>query len=64
MADLLRARVTFFAGQRLVNAGDILPASDPVVRRREHLFESVGAAASVEQATAAPGERRAVRATK
>jgi hypothetical protein len=60
---------------RVVTAGDLVDDGDPVIKGREHLFESVDAyvaarqpgavlppgPAEVEQATAAPGERRSVR---
>lgn len=39
MSDLLKARVAFAAGRRIVHAGDILPADDPIIRGREELFE-------------------------
>lgn len=57
-------------------AGRLVDASDPVVKGREHLFEPVEVAASrqslmgrtapapVEQATAAPGEKRSVAPSK
>lgn len=48
----VRANVHFAAGRRMVRAGDILTADDPVVAGREQLFSLV------EQATAAPGELR------
>lgn len=41
---------------RVVAAGEVLAASDPVVKANPGLFEPAGEAA--EQATAAPGERR------
>lgn len=62
----LRARTTFVAGVNgrkvRVQQGDIRDSSDPVVKGRERLFEDP--AALVEQATAAPGERRTVRRPK
>lgn len=39
----------------LVHAGDVFPANDPIVKGREHLFAP---APPIEQATAAPGEKR------
>ena len=41
--------------ERLVHAGEVFKATDPIVKRAPELFEPAGA---VEQATAAPGERR------
>lgn len=50
-----------------VKAGDVFDASDPVVKGREALFEPVDEWAArvqqgprIEQATAAPGEKRSV----
>lgn len=54
---------------RVVPAGQLVDSSDPIVKGREHLFESVDAhmasrdtapdtMAAVETATAAPGEKR------
>lgn len=56
----LRARQTFFIGRRKVERGQLVNDADPIVKGREHLFESTEVPL-VEQATAAPGERRAVR---
>lgn len=56
-----------FAGDdnRVVTAGSLVDADDPVVKGREHLFEPVetfmARRAGVEQATAAPGEVRTVK---
>lgn len=47
---------------RSINEGDVLNASDPAVKGREHLFQPLeDYLDAVEQATAAPGEKRAVR---
>ena len=55
----LRARESFFAFvkgiSRQIRAGELVKNNDPVVKGRESLFES-----PVEQATAAPGEKRTV----
>lgn len=59
MATPLRATTTFGWGQRLVREGDIVSSDDPVVRKHAALFEPI-VAPIVEQATAAPGERRTV----
>ena len=57
MATQLQATETFWVGKRLFVAGStIVPANDPDVKGREHLFRSLDV---VEQATAAPGETRA-----
>lgn len=50
---------------RMVTVGQLVEASDPVIKGREHLFEDVEThvsdrALKVEQATADPGERRSV----
>jgi hypothetical protein len=71
---LLRATKTFLAftkdGQKFIAKGTIVDSSDPVVTHRADLFAPVEAtyasaapapAAVVEQATAAPGEVRAVK---
>ena len=51
-----KARETFIVGRRVVHAGDVVPKSDPIYRKNAELFE-----AEVEQATAAPGEKRNVK---
>ena len=52
---MLRASTTFFAGDRLVQAGEIVSGSDPIVKGREALFTPVQVTfptvAPVEQAT-------------
>jgi len=54
---------------RMVTVGQLVDASDPVIKGREHLFEDVEThvsekaarqAPKVEQATAEPGEKRSV----
>lgn len=58
---VLRVRTPFAAGNRVYPAGSTVDAADPVVKGREGLFEAVPDAAEspvVEQATAAPGEKR------
>ncbi len=61
---MLRAKETFFTTSNLVVVrGDLVDDNDPIVKGREHLFESIESAvkpSSVEQATAAPGKRRSV----
>lgn len=63
MATPLRAVTTFGWGQRIVREGDIVSSDDPVVRKHAALFEPITVPV-VEQATAAPGERRSVRIPK
>lgn len=59
---MLRATDSFFVGTRLVAKGDIVDPSDPIVAGRVELFETITPTrAVVEQATAAPGEKRSVR---
>ena len=57
---LLRCKTSFRPAGRpvMVQRGDLVDSSDPVVNGREHLFESVEDI--VEAATAAPGESRTV----
>ena len=58
----LQAIETFWVGKQLfVQNSTIVPANDPAVKGREHLFRSLEV---VEQATAAPGEKRARPARK
>jgi hypothetical protein len=58
-------------GQHVVRAGTHWPADDPIVKAQPSLFSSdpayglnYSARPEVEQVTAAPGERRAVRRVK
>lgn len=51
---------------RVVAGGDLVDDQDPILKTHGHLFEDVDAyvaerSSQVEQATAEPGERRAVR---
>lgn len=57
----LRCRTSFYdiPSGYVFPAGSLVDADSPVVARHPHLFE-----APVEQATAAPGEKRAVRPRK
>jgi hypothetical protein len=67
---ILRVRESFFCNRdglpRVYSAGELVDSGDVVVKGREHLFEAVEATAerttppAVEQATAAPGEKRHV----
>lgn len=58
----LTVKEAFAAGGRIYQAGEIVDASDPIVAGRELLFVPVAVtkrpAGTVEQATAAPGEKR------
>ena len=58
-----RARTTFFWGQRVINQGDLIDGRDPVIKVAATLFDPIDQP-TVEQATAAPGERRSVRIPK
>lgn len=58
---MLRATQTFFVGQRGVRVGDLVDPKDPIVKGREALFEQADAPTRVESASAAPGEKRAVK---
>lgn len=66
----LRCKESFAADvngvQRVVTAGQLLDSADPIVKGRDSLFEPVETyiqrnTPPVEQATAAPGEKRAVK---
>lgn len=61
---ILRATTSFATSDRTIRTGDLVDSTDPVVKGRESLFElvEVAAARTVEQATAAPGEKRARKA--
>lgn len=60
MAGLVVARepfsLTLDGRDIIVHDGDVYPANHPVVKGREHLFKPRDA--GIEQATAAPGEKR------
>lgn len=59
---ILRATTTFqVGGRRRINAGQLFSSDDPIVSGREALFEPVEDGVTVEQATAAPGEKRSTR---
>lgn len=55
-----RARETFLWRGRIVAVGDLLAADDPAYQRNAVLFDRIDAP-PIERATAAPGERRAIR---
>ena len=57
----LRARETFFVGNTKITIGQLLSESDPIVKGKAHLFVTVpDDMPHVEQATAAPGQKRSV----
>lgn len=64
---LVFARQTFVAGHVAVHAGSYWPADDPIVKAHPGLFtdEPIGLSYSVrpvvEEASAAPGEKRTVK---
>lgn len=61
---LVQCKQAFVGPNRtVVSVGRVLDASDPLVKGRESLFEPVEAQpfGGVEQATAAPGEKRTTR---
>jgi len=55
---LLRCVQSFSAGNRVVRAGDIVRTDDEVITPARRQFFEPFDAPVVEQATAAPGERR------
>jgi hypothetical protein len=56
--NVVIANTSFSAGTRAVTKGETFRASHPVVQGREELFDPFVVDNDVEQATAAPGERR------
>lgn len=53
------ARTSFWTGREVVHQGNVLPADSHLVKGREAMFSSLDDAVGVvEQATAAPGEKR------
>lgn len=56
-ADRLTVAKTFVTNGRVYHRGSTVAGNDKVVQGREHLFNGVD---KVEQATAAPGEKRSV----
>lgn len=56
---IVRARTSFWIENRMVSVGTLLRDTDPLVASKPDLFES--AEDVVEQATAAPGEKRSVK---
>lgn len=61
-AKLVKARETFSTdvdgASVVVHAGTVVRATDPRVKGREDLFEPAEQRPDIEQATAAPGEKR------
>lgn len=58
---MYQAVKTFAFRDRVVSKGDVVASDDPILEGRESLFRLVPPPPDVEQATAAPGERRARR---
>jgi hypothetical protein len=58
MTTLLRCHTPFFAGNRMVPRGTVVTDGDPIVTAGRRQFFAEFAPDGVEQATAAPGERR------
>lgn len=54
---IYQARETFFVGRRTIQRREIVSSDDPVVVGRAHLFDLLTEPV-IEQATAAPGEKR------
>ena len=54
----VRVKQSFYCAGRIYVAGTVLESSDPVVGPRPELFDRIEDVAVVEQATAAPGEKR------
>ncbi len=70
MKKIMRARETFFAGDELVHKGKTADARHPLVKAHPDYWEELDAHidfdvddAPVEQATAAPGEKRTTKRT-
>lgn len=63
-SDVLTANTSFSAGTRSVTKGETFYASDPIVQGREECFDSFRVDNEIEQATAAPGEKRSTRIRK
>lgn len=55
---MLRVKEPFVAMGRVYDVGETVDASDPVVNGRALFFEADESGPVVEQATAAPGEKR------
>lgn len=62
--DVVIANTSFSAGTRSVTKGETFYASDPVVQGREECFDPFKVDNEIEQATAAPGEKRSTRIRK
>lgn len=62
MANVVRAKSSFATSlngrTRIVRRGQTFDAKHPLVKGREHMFVPFEADATVEAATAAPGEKR------
>ncbi|HEY6731893.1 MAG TPA: hypothetical protein VI039_12835 [Solirubrobacterales bacterium] len=62
--DVVTANTSFSAGTRAVTKGETFRASDPIVQGREECFDPFKVDNEIEQATAAPGEKRNTRIRK
>jgi len=62
--DVVTANTSFSAGARSVTKGETFRASDPIVQGREECFDPFKVDNEIEQATAAPGEKRNTRIRK
>lgn len=62
--DVVTANTSFSAGTRAVTKGETFRASDPIVQGREECFDAFRVDNEIEQATAAPGEKRSTRIRK
>ncbi|HUB99103.1 MAG TPA: hypothetical protein VMS11_04700 [Solirubrobacterales bacterium] len=63
-SDVVTANTSFSAGTRSVTKGETFRASDPIVQGREECFDPFQVDNEIEQATAAPGEKRNARIRK
>jgi hypothetical protein len=64
ITDVVTANTSFSDGTRAVTKGETFRASDPIVQGREECFDAFKVDNEIEQATAAPGEKRSTRIRK
>jgi hypothetical protein len=57
-ADVYQARVSFSVGGRIIRAGETVRAGHELLRSHPEKFEPFTVDHDLEQATAAPGEKR------
>lgn len=62
--DVVVATTSFSVGPRFVHEGETFRAGHPVVQGREECFKPFVVDNEIEQATAAPGEKRSKRPRK